>query len=405
MTQQKIYLVGAGITGWEGFASKALEIIGKADVMIGHQRHLDIFPDFAGEKKILGDLSELMDFLKQTGQRVVVLASGDPTFFGVSRFLLRNLPKERIEIFPNVTSMQYAFARIKEPWDDGIFVSVHGRGLHPAIDKIIAAEKACVLTDKVNNPSAIAAELIERGAEGYEAWLCEDLGMPTEKFTKTTVRGLLDINASELNILILIRTYEPNLVHYPLIGIDDDEFHTSKKLITKQEVRAVTLAKLQLQDDLVFWDIGAGSCSVSIEASNLMPNGRIFAVERNQQCIGFINENLKKFCARNIKLIEAFAPEGLDDLPDPDRVFIGGAGGKLDEIIDAVSLRLRPEGVVVINAVTLDTLTRAVEFLEDHGFTVEATCVNIAKTRNLTEYKMFEAQNPVYVISARKGSE
>lgn len=405
MAQQKIYLVGAGITGWEGFAAKALEIIGKADVMIGHPRHLDIFPDFAGEKRILGDLSELMDFLKQTDQRVVLLASGDPTFFGVSRFLLRNLPKERIEIFPNVTSMQYAFARIKETWDDGIFVSVHGRGMHPAIDKIIAAEKACVLTDKVNTPTAIAAELIERGAEGYEAWLCEDLGMPTEKFTKTTVRGLLEINASELNILILIRTYEPNLVHYPLIGIDDDEFHTSKKLITKQEVRAVTLAKLQLQDDLVLWDIGAGSCSVSIEASNLMPNGRIFAVERNPLCIGFINENLKKFCTRNIKLIEAFAPEGLDDLPDPDRVFIGGAGGKLDEIIDTVSQRLKPEGVVVINAVTLDTLTRAVEFLEDHGFKVEATCVNIAKTRNLTEYKMFEAQNPVYVIVARKGNE
>ena len=155
----------------------------------------------------------------------------------------------------------------------------------------------------------------------------------------------------------------------------------------------------------MLWDIGAGSCSVSIEASNLMPGGRIFAVEKNQQCIGFITENLKKFCARNIKLIEAFAPDGLDDLPDPDRVFIGGAGGKLDEIIDCVSQRLRPEGVVVINAVTLDTLTRAVEFLEDQGFTVEATCINVAKTRNLTEYKMFEAQNPVYVISARKGGE
>ena len=405
MAQQKIYLVGAGIAGWEGFGAKALEIIGKADTLIGHPRHLDIFPDFGGEKLVLGELPELMDLLKKTDKRVAILASGDPTFFGISRFLLRNLPKERIEIFTNVTSMQYAFARIKEPWDDCIFVSVHGRGMHKAVDKIISAEKACVLTDKTNTPAAIASELTERGAEGYEAWLCEDLGMPTEKFTKTTVRGLLDISASELNILILIRTYEPNLVHYPLIGIDDDEFHTSKKLITKLEVRAVTLAKLQLQDDLVLWDIGAGSSSVSIEASNLMPNGRIFAVEKNQQCIGFINENLKKFCARNIKLIEAYAPEGLDDLPDPDRVFIGGAGGKLDEVIDTVAQRLKPEGVVVINAVTLDTLTRAVEFLEDQGFTVEATCVNIAKTRNLTEYKMFEAQNPVYVISAWKGNE
>jgi precorrin-6Y C5,15-methyltransferase (decarboxylating) len=405
MAQEKIYLVGAGITGWEGFGAKALEIIGKAAVMIGHQRHLDIFPDFAGERMTLDDLPGVLEFLKNTEKRVVILSSGDPTFFGVSRFLLRNLPKERIEIFPNVTSMQYAFARIKEPWDDAIFVSVHGRGMHPAVDKIIAAEKACVLTDKVNTPAAIARELIERGAEGYEAWLCEDLGLPGERFTKTTVRGLLELKPSDLNILILIRTYEPNLTQYPLIGIDDDEFQTSKKLITKLEVRAVTLAKLQLQDDLVMWDIGAGSCSVSIEASNLMPNGRIFAVEENPQCIGFIRENLKKFIARNVKLVEGKASEVLEDLPDPDRVFIGGSGGELEEIIVAVDNRLRPDGVVVLNAVTLDTLTRSVEFLEDHGFTVEATCVNIAKTRSLTEYKMFEAQNPVYVITARKGNE
>jgi precorrin-6Y C5,15-methyltransferase (decarboxylating) len=405
MTQQKIYLVGAGMAGWEGFSAKALEIIGKAEVLIGHQRHLDIFPDFVGQKIVLGELSELLEFLQKTDRRVAVLASGDPTFFGISRFLLRNLPKDRIEIFTNVTSMQYAFSRIKEPWDDAIFVSAHGRGMHAAVDKIVSAEKACILTDKVNTPAAIAAELIARGAEGYEAWLCEDLGLPSEKFTRSDVRGLLELNPSELNILILIRTYEPNLVHYPLIGIDDDEFQTSKKLITKQEVRAVTLAKLQLQDDLVMWDIGAGSSSVSIEASNLIPNGRIFAIERNPQCIGFINENLKKFCTRNVKLIEAYAPEGLEDLPDPDRVFIGGAGGQLEEIIDAVDKRLKPEGVIVLNAVTLDTLTKAVEYLEDHGYTVEATCVNIAKTRNLTEYKMFEAQNPVYIISARKGDE
>ena len=139
MHQEKIYLVGAGIEGWEGFGARALEVINEAEVLIGHQRHLDTFPDFRGEKRVLGDLSAMLDFLKETGKRVVVLGSGDPNFFGVGRFLLRNLPKERVEIFPNVTSVQYAFARIKEPWDDAIFVSVHGRGLKGAIDRIVAA--------------------------------------------------------------------------------------------------------------------------------------------------------------------------------------------------------------------------------------------------------------------------
>ena len=405
MPQEKIYLIGAGIQGWEGFGSKALEVIGRAEVLVGHRRHLDIFPDFAGEKHELGDLSVMLDLLKKSEKRTVVLASGDPNFFGVARFLLRNLPKERVEIFPNVTSVQYAFARIKEPWDDAIFVSVHGRGLKGAVDRIIAAEKVAILTDKTNTPALIARELLARGAEGYEAWLCEDLGTPTEKLTKTDVRGLAELPASPLNILILIRAWEPTLEQYPLIGIDDDQFATAKKLITKREVRAVTLASLQLQDDLVLWDIGAGSGSVSIEAANLLPNGKIFALEKNPQYLVFLRDNLKKFGARNVNLIEAFAPEGLDDLPDPDRVFIGGSGGMLEEIIEAVDRRLKPEGVVVLNAVTLDTLTKAVEFLEDHGYTVEVTCVNIAKTRGLTEYKLFEAQNPVYVIAAWKGAE
>jgi len=402
MSQQKIYLVGAGITGWEGFGSKALEVIGKAEVLIGHQRHLDNFPDFAGEKLLLEDLSIMLESLKNSTKRTVVLGSGDPNFFGIARFLLRNLPKERIEIFPNVTSVQYAFARIKEPWDDAVFVSVHGRGLGRAIDRIIASEKVAILTDKTNTPEAIARELIERGAEGYDAWLCEDMGLPEEKFTKTDVKGLLDLPASELNILILIKTWEPNLVNYTLIGINDDEFATVKKLITKQEVRAVTLAKLQLQDDFTIWDIGAGSGSISIEASNLVPNGKLFAIEHNPHCITFIRENLKKFAARNVKLIESEAPDALEDLPDPDRVFIGGSNGMLEEVIEAVDKRLKPEGLIVLNAVTLDTLTKAVEFLEDHGYTVEVTCVNIAKTKALSDYKLLEAQNPVYIISATK---
>jgi precorrin-6B C5,15-methyltransferase / cobalt-precorrin-6B C5,C15-methyltransferase len=405
MAQNTIYLIGAGIEGLEGFSAKALEIISGADLLIGRQRHLDRFPDFAGQKVVLGELPALLELLRTTDKRSVVLASGDPSFFGVGRFLLRNLPKERIEIFANVTSMQYAFARIKEPWDDAIFLSVHGRGMGPSIDKIIAAEKACILTDKVNSPAAIARELLDRGAEGFEAWVCEDLGMSTEKFTRTDVKGLLTLQHSDLNILILIRTWEQQLTQYPLIGIDDEEFSTIKKLITKQEVRAVTLAKLQLQNDLVLWDIGAGSGSVSIEASNLMPGGKLFALERNPQCVAYLRENLAKFCARNVKLIEAEAPEGLDSLPDPDRVFIGGAGGNLAEVVAEVDRRLRAGGLIVINAVTLDTLGRSVELLEYHGYQVEVVCINVARTRPLTEYKLFEAQNPIYVISARKGNE
>jgi precorrin-6Y C5,15-methyltransferase (decarboxylating) len=405
MSQHTIYLIGTGFEGCGGFSKKAMDAIAAAEVITGHQRYLDLVQEFPGEKRELGDLSLLLEFLQTTDKRVVVLCSGDPNFFGIARFLLRNLPKERLEIMPNVTSVQYAFARIREPWDDAVFVSVHGRELGRAIDRIIAAEKVAILTDTTNTPATIARELIARGAEGYDAWLCENLGQPNENLIKTDMKGLLDIAAAPLNILILIKAWEPNLTHYPLMGIEDEEFATAKKLITKQEVRAVTLAKLKLMDDLVMWDIGAGSGSVSIEASNLIPNGRIFAVEQNAQYLVFLRDNLKKFVASNVKLVEGSAPDALDDLPDPDRVFIGGSGGMLEEIIDTVDRRLKPGGLLVLNAVTLDTLTKAVEMLENNGCTVEVTCVNIAKTRGLSEFKLFEAHNPVYIIAAWKGSE
>jgi precorrin-6Y C5,15-methyltransferase (decarboxylating) len=104
-------------------------------------------------------------------------------------------------------------------------------------------------------------------------------------------------------------------------------------------------------------------------------------------------------------LVEACAPEGLEGLPDPDRVFIGGSGGNLEEIINFLDKRLKAEGVIVLNAVTLDTLTKSVEFFEDHGYLLEIVCINVARTRNLTEYRMFEAHNPVYIITAKKETE
>ncbi len=285
------------------------------------------------------------------------------------------------------------------PWDDTVFVSAHGRGLKGAVDRIVANDKAAVLTDEKNTPAAIAAELIDRGRDGYTAYLCENLGSAEERIRNTDVAGLLEIKAAPLNVLILIKEYEAGGDEYvPTLGIPDEEFATIKKLITKEEVRVVTLAKLKLRHDMCLWDIGAGSGSVSIEADHLLPNGRIYAVERNEQCLGFIKENLNKFNTRNVTLVASEAPEGLEDLPDPDRVFIGGSGGNLFDILEVIDARLPADGRVVINAITLETLTAATEYFDNAGYNVEVTTINIARTRPLTEYKMFEAYNPVYII-------
>lgn len=402
---KKIYVIGAGVEGQEGFSGRALELVGQAQILLGGARQLELFPDFPGEKVAIGsNLGEIVERLKKADRRAVVLASGDPLFFGIGRYLLRNLPEENFEFVPNVTSVQYAFAKIREPWDDAVFISAHGRGLKGAVDRIVANDKAAVLTDEFNTPAAIAAELIERGRDGYAAYLCENLGTDQERVTATDVKGLLEIEAAPLNVLILIKEYEAGGDEYvPTLGIPDEEFATVKKLITKEEVRVVTLAKLKLRHDMTLWDLGAGSGSVSIEADHLLPNGRIFAVERNPQCIEFIKENLGRFNARHVTLIEGEAPACLETLPDPDRVFIGGSGGNLWAILEAVDGRLPAGGRVVLNAVTLDTLTAANEYFDNAGYQVEVTTINIARTRPLTDYKMFEAYNPVYIVVAVKG--
>ena len=157
-----------------------------------------------------------------------------------------------------------------------------------------------------------------------------------------------------------------------------------------------------MRQDLILWDIGAGSGSVSIEADALLPNGRIFAVESDSQCQEFIREGLQRFQARNVVAIAGEAPECLDALPDPHRVFIGGSGGKLWSILEAVDGRLPVEGRVVITAVTLDTLTLANEFFDNAGYRIEVTALNVARTRPGTDYKLFEAFNPVFIIVAEK---
>ncbi len=400
----KIYVIGAGVRGHEEFGRRALELIRQSDLLIGGERQLALFPDFTGERLVIdGNLGRVVERLKGHPGNPVVLASGDPLFFGIGRHLLRNLPEADFEFLPNVSSVQYAFARIREPWDDTVFVSTHGRGLKEAVDRIVANDKAAVLTDEQHNPAAIARELLERGREGYTAWLCENLGSDEERIVRTDIRGLLEIEAAPLNVLILVKEYEAGGVGTrAVLGIPDEEFATVRKLITKEEVRAVSLAKLRLRHDMTLWDIGAGSGSVSIEADQLLPNGEVYAIERNVQCLAFLKENLGKFQSRHVNVVAGEAPGCFEELPDPDRVFIGGSGGNLWDILKAIDLRLPAAGRVVINAVTLDTLTAATEFFENAGYQLEVATVNVARTRPLTDYKLFEAHNPVFVITAVK---
>ncbi|MFO7831323.1 MAG: precorrin-6y C5,15-methyltransferase (decarboxylating) subunit CbiE [Desulfuromonadaceae bacterium] len=399
-----IYVVGAGIEGQEGFSQRALQLLEHADVIVGAPKQLALFNNLQGEKRILEDEGDVCEQLRQViDADVVVLASGDPLFFSIGRDLLRNIPPENLEFVPNVTSAQFAFARIKQPWDDAVFISAEGLPLTMVVNRIIANDKAAVLTHDRCPASAIAREMLHRGREGYSVYVCENLGGDDERIEETSVKALLDMNISSLNVLIFIKRFDHEGVQYqPTLGIADSQFQSLKKQITPEEVRVIALAKLQLRQDMDLWDIGAGSGSICVEADFLLPHGRIYAIERNSEYLGFLRHNLNKFSTRNVRIIEGEAPSCLEELPDPDRVFIGGSGGKLWSLLETVDARLNPEGRVVLTASTLDTLTAATDFFENNGYVIQVTTVNIARTSNTSDYKIFEAQNPVNIVMATK---
>lgn len=401
----RIYVVGAGIEGQEGFNPKTLRLINEAGSLFAEERLLELFPQVDAQKKYtIADESDYMAVrLAQAPRPVVVLAGGDPLFFGLGRYLLRNLSPEQLEFIPNVSSVQFAFSRIKKPWDDAVFISAIERPLAEAVDRIVANEKAAVLTDYANTPARIAQELLERGRSGFKAYVCENLGSPEERIRESSLQGLLELPTAPLNVLILIKQYEVSPRARPgVLGIPDEGFEGSRKQLTRQEVRAVCLAKLQLKQDLVLWDIGAGTGAVSIEADALMPNGKVFAVERSPQYQGILQKNLQRYQARHIIQIPGTAPACLEDLPDPDRIFIGGSGGHLWDILQVADERLSSAGRLVVTATTLETLTAANDFLANADYRVEITCLHVSRTQEDSDYKIFHSQNPVFILQASR---
>lgn len=187
-------------------------------------------------------------------------------------------------------------------------------------------------------------------------------------------------------------------------GIPDELFVRGQVPMTKAEVRAVTMAKARLTENMIIWDIGAGTGSISVEAALTAVHGQVHAVEKESDAVELIKENIKLFDAENVMVYHGTAPEALLELPLPDRVFIGGSGGNFEEIMSLVNKKLKPGGRVIVNAIVLETLMNAVELMKSLSFNdIDVTQVSISKTTELGRLHMFKSHNPVFIISGQKG--
>jgi len=402
-----IQIIGVGL-GLDDLTSKHREIIARADVLVGGRRLLGFFPDSPAEKKPIGkDLDDAIGFIRsRMGRRsIVVLASGDPLFFGIGARLIDAFGPDRVRIHPNVSSVAAAFARIKEPWGGVQVFSVHGQRDEKELLRALTAETgpSAVLTDPVHNPAWLARLIKAKTSGRFRMAVIEALGSDSECYGWYTLTQAAARQFADPNIVVLKRDIQPITAGMPLrLGTPDECFEHPQGLITKCEVRAVALAKLRLGPGQVLWDLGAGCGSVAIEASLLIGKGRIVAVEKNPQRIEQIKTNARRFGVRRLGVVHAELPEGLKKLPKPDRIFIGGGGRDLPPIISEAARHLKSEGIVVISAVLLQNVHDAEAVLRRLGFATEVVQVQIHRSQPMPYGERLEALNPVWLITGRR---
>ena len=382
-----------GLIGGTAFGPAAHAALAAADVVVGSTRQLDLLAPRADVQRVvlLGALDGVFDVIAEhraRQARVCVLASGDPGFFGIVRALGTRFSPAALRVFPAPSSIALAFARLGLPWDDAVVVSAHGRDLDDAVARALPAAKVAVLTSPDNPPETVGAALVAAGCGPRCVTVVTRIGEPGETLFQGDLAALAAGAFDPMSIVVLLapdhRSAQPTLAW----GLAEDRFAHRAGMITKAEVRAVALGKLALPAAGVLWDVGAGSGSVAVEAARLCPGLQVVAIEIEEASVGRIEENAAAHGAQ-IRVVHGRAPEALADLPDPDRVFVGGGGLA---VLDAVLARLRPDGVVVANYALVD---RAVAAWQRLGNLVE---VAVSRGAGVGEQGVrLASENPVFV--------
>jgi precorrin-6Y C5,15-methyltransferase (decarboxylating) len=407
--RRAVALVGIGDDGCVGLCSRALGAITRAQVLVGGERHLAFFPELIVERIVLGaGLGATLDRIAELAEdrNICILASGDPLFFGIGRLVLQKLGAAHVEVIPQPSSVQLAFARAGLSWDDAAVISLHGRALEGCVVRIAAHAKVAVLTDEERSPARVAARMLAYGEAAWQAWVCEHLGGVDERVRALALDELATAtDIAPLNVLVLART-EPGWRRPPRIPFHaEDAFARrmpKKGLITKREVRLISLAQLAIRPDSVVWDVGAGSGSVAIEAALLAPEGRVYAIEVDPEGVAICEDNARSHGTDNVQVIAGRAPEALAGLPAPDAVFVGGSKGSMTAIVDAALDALRPGGRLVVNAITLENTGEVYQAMRARNLVPEVTLLQIARSEPLAHYQRFEALNPIQVFAVTK---
>ncbi|MBI3329060.1 MAG: precorrin-6y C5,15-methyltransferase (decarboxylating) subunit CbiE [Nitrospinae bacterium] len=409
----KVCVIGVSAGGASCLAPALRQQVEAAEVLAGGERQLGYFPQFMGERlpirHAMDPWVEAVAAAVEAGRRVVVLASGDPLFHGIGTRLATRLGPAHVEIHPHASSLQLAFARLAIPWEDAALVSLHARSFDNLRKALGRFAKIGVLTDGWQTPAAICRWLVEAGVDEYEVAVLENLGSPEERLIRGQPEGLLEETFAPLNVVLLLRRPDwliPPRAEGALLGNLENAFdhrRTGEGLITKAEVRAVTLARLQPLPTDVAWDIGAGSGAVSVEWGRLLTHGLVHAIEREPDTYARLQANIRRHRAYNVIPMQGEAPQCLAELPDPDGVFIGGSGGHLASILREALSRLRPGGRLVANFILLEHVFEAQQLTKAMGLVADLVWLSVARAKALAGMTSWEPLTPVAIMSVTQG--
>lgn len=391
------YVIGIDDNRNQEFSPEVRQIISSHRVFSGGARHREIVTPYLPQNhrwiEIVVPLAPVLEFYRQE-ESVVVFASGDPLFFGFANTLLRDLPEASIKVYPSFNSLQLLAHRLLMPYQDMQIVSLTGRPWR-AFDQVLieGVSKIGILTDnKLHTPKTIAQRMLDYGYDNYKMSVGELLGNPEKERVRTF--DLTEIEAQEFlfpNNIILRQTYAKSR---PL-GISEELFYHlngRRKMITKMPIRLLSLSLLDLRSKNVFWDIGFCTGSVSIEAKMQFPLLDIYAFEIREEGKDLMEQNSRRFGTPGINCrIGDFAEMDLSDLPSPDAVFIGGHGGKMREIVEIVTRRICPGGILVFNSVSAESQDLFVRTVEELGWT-------ITQTHSI----QIDENNPIFVFKAER---
>ncbi|MEG0372015.1 MAG: precorrin-6y C5,15-methyltransferase (decarboxylating) subunit CbiE [Clostridium sp.] len=331
----RVYIVGVGTGSLDELTSRARKTVESSDIIIGAKRLLKVFShtNILSVEAYLG--SDVVRAIKENNSlaKVVILVSGDVGFFSATKNILTKLNCD-VELIPGISSLAYMSSKISLSWDDMNIVSLHGRD-KSIIGNIMKNKKTFILTDKVNNVGVICRTLYDVGFRDLKVHVGENLSYDNEKITTGSINKLMNNDFAPLSVMVVENSNTVDM-NISTGGIMDCDFVRGDAPMTKSEVRRISISKLNLLEDDIIYDIGAGTGSVAIEMALTALNGEVYAVEKNPKSVELIKINRSKFLSYNLKVIEGTAPEVLDILPPPDKVFIGGSSGNMDEIIEAV---------------------------------------------------------------------